>query len=470
MIFFYSTILKIFLVDERSKGCYDDLPMVRQIIPWHRRMWDWIRSNFRWLIPGLGVKRWFLLTLAGTTLSGVGLAILILEVYRTTPDTWWLPLLSAASLRFLARPIRAIIFGGLGLGMIMGGILGLNRALMKPFMKPGRTVVDTISNHRKRERGSRIVAIGGGHGLSTLLRGLKQYSYNLSAIVTVADDGGSSGRIRREMGILPPGDIRNCLAALSNDEALLSQLFQYRFPDGEGRMEGHSFGNLFISALTEITGSFEEAVAESGRVLGVQGQVLPSTLHDVKLVADMVLPNLEREVRVEGESRIPTMPGKVRRVWLEPNSPPGFPQSIRAILNADMIVIGPGSLYTSILPNLLVPDVAEAIRSSRAFKVFVCNLATQPGETDGYDCEDHIVALEEHVGMGIFDLVVANQQWQLSLPGKLRWVEIENGAEDRHPIYQSNLVDQDYPWRHNSVKLAQILLDLLQERTGPLAE
>jgi uncharacterized cofD-like protein len=418
----------------------------------------------------MGVKRWFLLTLAGTTLSGVGLAILILEVYRTTPDTWWLPLISAASLRFLARPIRAIIFGGLGLGMIMGGILGLNRALMKPFIKPGKKVVETISNHRKRERGSRIVAVGGGHGLSTLLRGLKQYSYNLSAVVTVADDGGSSGRIRREMGILPPGDIRNCLAALSNDEALLSQLFQYRFPDGEGRMEGHSFGNLFISALTDITGSFEEAVAESGRVLGVQGQVLPSTLRDVKLVADMLLPHLEREVRVEGESSIPAMPGKVRRVWLEPNSPPGFPKSIRSILNADMIVIGPGSLYTSIIPNLLVPDVAEAIRSSRAFKVFVCNLASQPGETDGYDCEDHIIALEEHAGRGIFDLVVANQQWQLPLPENLQWVEMKPGAADRFPIYQSNLVDQDYPWRHNSVKLAQILLELLQERTGPLAE
>ncbi|MBN1537864.1 MAG: YvcK family protein [Anaerolineales bacterium] len=444
--------------------------MVKQIIPWNQRIWDWIKSNFRWLIPGMGVKRWFLLTLAGTTLTGVGFAILILEVYRTTPETWWLPLLSAASLRFLARPLRAIIFGGLGLGMIVGGILGLNRSLIKPFVKPGKKVVETISNHRKRERGARIVAIGGGHGLSTLLRGLKQYSYNLSAVVTVADDGGSSGRIRREMGILPPGDIRNCLAALSNDEALLSQLFQYRFPDGEGKMEGHSFGNLFISALSEITGSFEEAVAESGRVLGVQGQVLPSTLHDVKLVADMLLPNLEYEVRVEGESSIPVMPGKVRHVWLEPNSPPGFPQSIRAILNADMIVIGPGSLYTSILPNLLVPDVAEAIRSSRGFKVFVCNLATQPGETDGYDCEDHIMALEEHVGRGIFDLVVANQQWQPPLPDTVQWVQIEPGAEDRYPIYQTNLVDRDYPWRHDSIKLAQILLELLQERTGPLGE
>lgn len=444
--------------------------MARQILPWHRRLWDWIKSNFRWFIPGLGVKRWVILTLIGTTLSGVGLAILVLDIYRTSPDTWWLPILSAASLRFLARPVRAIIFGGIGLGLIMGGILGLNRAIIKPFIKPGRTVVETISNHRKRERGARIVAIGGGHGLSTLLRGLKIYSYNLSAVITVADDGGSSGRIRREMGILPPGDFRNCLAALSNDEALLSQLFQYRFPDGESNLEGHSFGNLFISALTEITGSFEDAVVESGKVLGIQGQVLPSTLHNVKLVADMKLPDLGREVRVEGESHIPAMPGKVQRVWLEPNSPPGFPQSIRAILNADLIILGPGSLYTSILPNLLVPDITEAVRSSRAFKVFVCNLATQPGETDGYDCEDHITAIEAHAGRGIFDLVVANNEWKLPLPANLRWVEINNGVEDKFPIYQTNLVDVDFPWRHNSVKLAQTLLDLLQERTGPLAE
>jgi len=444
--------------------------MARKNIPFYRHIWEWIKKNFRWLTPGIGVKRWFILTLIGTTLTGVGLAILILDIYRNTPESWWLPFLSIASLRFLARPVRVVIFCGIGLVMIVIGILELNRSLIKPFIKPGRAVVDTISNHRKRERGARIVAIGGGHGLSTLLRGLKQYSYNLSAVVTVADDGGSSGRIRREMGILPPGDIRNCLAALSSDEALLSQLFQYRFPDGESNIEGHSFGNLFISALSEITGSFEEAVVESGRVLGIHGQVLPSTLNNVKLVADKLHPQLGREVRIEGESHIPSMNGNVKRVWLEPNSPPGFPQAIKAILNADMIIIGPGSLYTSILPNLLIPDVAEAIRSSRAFKVYICNLATQPGETDGYDCEDHINAIETHAGRGIFDLVVANHFWQLPLPQNIEWVVIKPGAEERHPIYQSNLVDVDFPWRHNSQKLAQVLMELLQERTGPVTE
>ncbi len=439
-------------------------------IPWYRRFWGEILLSVRWLVPGLGVKRWLLVTLMGTTLIGVGLAILILDVYRTTPETWWLPLLSAASLRFIARPLRAVIFGGLGLSLILIGIWGVNRSVLKPFVRPGSPVVDRLSQHRRRERGPRIVVIGGGHGLATLLRGLKKFTYSLTAVVTVADDGGSSGRLRREMGILPPGDIRNCLAALSNDEALLTQLFQYRFPDGQATLNGHSFGNLFISALAEITGSFEEAVAESGRVLAVHGRVLPSTLHDVRLVADVVLPHLVSEVRVEGESQIPELSGRVRRIWLEPNSPPAFPEVVQAILAADMIVVGPGSLYTSLLPNLLVPDIAEAIRSSRAFKVYVCNVATQPGETDGYTCEDHIHALEEHVGGGLFDLVVANQQCAGSLHGGMNWVRLEDEVDLDYAYYLADLVDNERPWHHDAVKLAQVLIDLLEERTGPLVE
>ncbi|MBE9474509.1 MAG: YvcK family protein, partial [Chloroflexi bacterium] len=333
---------------------------------WFHRFGGKFRQSLRWLTPGLGVKRWLLLVLFGTTLLGVGLAILILDVYRTTPETWWLPIISTASLRFLPRLLRAVIFGGLGVALIIVGIWGINRSLLAPFLKPGYKVVDALAGYRRRGRGPRIAVIGGGHGLSVLLRGLKAYSHNITAIVTVADDGGSSGRLRESFGILPPGDIRNCLAAMSNDEAMLAQLFQYRFPNGSSGLDGHSFGNLLISALTDITGSFEEAVAESGRVLSVSGRVLPSTLHNVQLVADVRLPHLISEVRVAGESQIPKSNGKVRRVWLEPNAPPAFPQAIRALLAADVIVIGPGSLYTSILPNLLVPDIADAIRSSRA--------------------------------------------------------------------------------------------------------
>ncbi len=435
-----------------------------------RVLWGNARQSLRWLVPGLGVKRWFLLTLLGTTLIGVGLAIVILDIYRTAPDSWWLPVLSTASLRFISRPLRALIFGGLGVLLIITGILGVNRSILRPFVRPGHPVVDALALHRRRERGPRIVVIGGGHGLAILLRGLKEFTHSITAVVTVADDGGSSGRLRREMGILPPGDIRNCLAALSNDEALLAQLFQYRFADGQDGLEGHSFGNLFISALAEITGSFEEAVAESGRVLSVHGRVLPATLHDVRLVADVMLPNLVNEVRIEGESQIPGTSGVVRRVWLEPNNPPAFPQALRAILSADLIIIGPGSLYTSLLPNLLVPDISQAIRASRGLKIYVCNVATQPGETQNYTCGDHVRALQEHTGGGLFELIVANNKCDGNLPENSQWVTLDDELKDDYLVYSRDLVDEEYPWRHDSFKLAHSLMDLFEERTGPLVE
>jgi uncharacterized cofD-like protein len=437
---------------------------------WYRRLAGYLHRSMQWFVPGLGVKRWLGLVLIGTTLIGVGLAVLILDVYRNAPDTWWLPVLSAASLRSLDRPLRALIFGALGLGFILGGLWGLNRALLAPYVQKGKPVVDTLASFRRKERGPRIVVIGGGHGLATLLRGLKSYTHNLTAVVSVADDGGSSGRLRRTMNILPPGDIRNCLAALSNDEALLGQLFQYRFPTTSEGLEGHSFGNLFITALAEITGSFEEAVAESGRVLAVHGSVMPATLHDVRLVADVVLPHTVSEVRIEGESSIPESAGRVRRVWLEPSDPPAYPGVIQAILSAELIVIGPGSLYTSVLPNLLVPDIAAAIRTSRALKIYVGNIATQPGETDGYTCDDHVRVIEEHVGTGFFDLVVSNLSCEAELPKNVSWVLAEDDLDEDHAVYRANLLDINHPWRHDSEKLAKVLIDLYYERTGPLVE
>lgn len=423
-----------------------------------------------WLIPGIGVKRWLLIILLGTTLLGVGLGIMLLEVYRTAPDTWWLPALSTASLRFLPRPLRAIIFGGLGIGLILFGIFELNRAIIKPFLRPGDRVAAALRSHRQRDRGPRVVAIGGGHGLATLLRGIKSYTNNITAIVTMADDGGSSGRLREELGILPPGDIRNCLAALSSDEALLAQLFQYRFGNGNAGLDGHSFGNLFISALAEITGSFESAVAESGKVLATQGQVLPSTLHDVRLQADVRLPHTDSQVRIYGESQIPISNGKVRHVWIEPENPPAFPQAIHAILAADLIIIGPGSLYTSILPNLLVPDLVHALRASRALKLFICNVATEKGETTGYNCGDHIRVIEEHISDRLFDIVIANRRYEGKIPAAIDWVRIEPGVDEEYPIYAADLVDDLYPWRHDSAKLGRAIIDVFQERTGPLVE
>src|SRR5574338_856388 len=296
-----------------------------------RRETGW-RQFARWLKPGLRIKRWLGLILLGITLLGLGVAVLLIDFYRTdSTNPTLLTILSYASLRFLPRLLRALVFGGLGVGMIVWGMWELNRSLLSPFLRPGRAVIDELSSFRRLERGPRIVAIGGGHGLASLLRGLKEHTHNITAVVTVADDGGSSGRLRESLGILPPGDIRNCLAALSSDEDLMTQLFHYRFSSASD-LGGHSFGNLFISALSDITGSFEEAVAESGRVLSVHGRVLPSTLHNVKLVADMRVPHVANEIRVEGESRIPEVAGRVSRVWLEPNNPPAFPPVIQALL------------------------------------------------------------------------------------------------------------------------------------------
>lgn len=423
----------------------------------------------RWFAPGLGVKRWFFLVLAGITMLGVGLGIFLLDLYRTeSTNTTLLTVLSYASLRFLPRVLRVLIFGSIGIGMIVTGIWNLNRTLLSPFMKKGRPLVDELAHYRRRERGPRIVTIGGGHGLATLLRGLKVYTRNLTAVVTVADDGGSSGRLRESYGILPPGDIRNCLAALSNDERMLTQLFQYRF-SGEGGLDGHSFGNLFITALAEISGSFEGAIAESGKVLSVSGRVLPSTLHDVKLVADMLVPNSLNQVRVEGESRIPRMAGKVKRVWLEPNDASAYPPVIKAILSADMIIVGPGSLYTSLLPNLLVHDLFGAIQASRAVKVYVSNIATQTGETDLlYSCHDHVRVLEEHVGDRLFDVVLCNDNYDGQMNVDSQWVRADEETMEDRRVRCGDLTDDQHPWRHDSNKLAATLIEILDEYTAPL--
>ncbi|HNY83930.1 MAG TPA: YvcK family protein [Anaerolineaceae bacterium] len=427
-----------------------------------------IKLETRWFLPGVGYKRWILLTIIGSFLLGLGLAIIVLEYYRSTNDPHLTPILAFLSLRFLARPIRFLLFGGIGLLMILLGVWGANRSILKPFARDGKPVWDTIHNYRQRERGLKVAVIGGGHGLSALLRGLKEYTHNITAIVTVADDGGSSGSLRRNMGILPPGDIRSCLAALSSDEALLSQIFQYRFKSGAG-LEGHSLGNLFISAMAEITGSFEEAVIESGRVLAIYGQVMPSTLNSIELVGELEVPETHEVSFVRGESELTETPGKILRVWLEPTKPPAYPPTISAILNADLIIIGPGSLYTSLLPNLLVSGIVEAIEASRAEKFYVCNVATQRGETDGFNAADHLQVIERHVSRDLFSLVLCNRNFKGKLGDDIDWVAADQSLHKNHRVYEADLVDDLYPWRHDSKKLAKTIIDLFEERTGPLA-
>jgi uncharacterized cofD-like protein len=422
------------------------------------------RTLVRWLQPGLGVKRWFVFLIIGVALIGLGVAVILLDIYRNHPESPWLAILS---LRDLPRWLRALLLALAGFLLTFFSVLRLNRTLLAPYLRPGKPLVEAVAKHRRLGRGPKIVAIGGGTGLSTLLRGLKRHTGNLTAIVTVADDGGSSGRLRQSLGLPPPGDIRNCLAALSDDEDLLTQLFQYRFLQGE-ELNGHSFGNLFIAALAGVTGSFDQGLLETGRVLAIHGQVLPSSLGDVALTADKLPELADKAVRVEGESHIPDVPGRIHRVQLEPNDPPAYPGAIQAILGADMIVVGPGSLYTSVLPNLLVPDVVDAIHASSAFKVYVCNVATQQGETDGYNCQQHIEAIENHVGQGLVDLVVANDGHLDAKPDGMEMVLPEFEANTLIQLYTADLVDVDRPWRHDAIKLAEALIALLEERTGPL--
>lgn len=427
------------------------------------------KSLARWLRPGLRIKRWFTMVLFGITLLGLGFAVILIDLYRTdSANPALLTILYYLSLRFLPRILRAIIFGGIGIWLVVYGILQLNRSLLNPFIQPGHDLVDTLTDFQRRKHGPRIVTIGGGHGLATLLRGLKTETSNITAVVTVADDGGSSGRLRESLGILPPGDIRNCLAALSNDEDRLTQLFQYRF-SGAQELEGHSFGNLFITALADITGSFETAVVESGRVLSVNGKVLPSTLHDVKLVASMELPHSINQVRVEGESNIPAMSGRVKRVWLEPDNAAAFPPVIQELLRADIIVVGPGSLYTSILPNLLVNDLLSSMHASRAIKIYVCNIATQSGETDSFTCYDHMRALQDHVGEDLFDVILCNDNYNGTLSPDSRFVIADEKILEDSRTYTANLTEEAHPWRHDSKKLTQIIMDIFYERTGPLS-
>jgi uncharacterized cofD-like protein len=436
---------------------------------WWKKLLARLRKEARWLVPGIGVKRWLVLILLGITMLAVGMAFILLNIYRTANNEWIVPILSVISLQFLHRTIRAVIFGLIGLILTGVGLWGLNRSLLRPFIQPGKPIIDAVSEYHRKERGPRIVVIGGGHGLATLLRGLKGFTKNLTAIVTVADDGGSSGEIRRTTGMLPPGDIRNCLAALSNDEELMTQLFQYRFSDETG-LDGHSLGNLLITGLAEITGSFEEAIVESGRVLAVQGQVLPSTLTDVRLIGSIEAPEKKQNIKVKGESRIPKVKGLIKRVYLEPDAPPAYPPAIQAILSADLILVGPGSLYTSLMPNLLVPDIVQAIRASKGLKFYISNLASQSGETEGYNCIDHIAAIEKHVGGRLFDLILCNNNYLADIPEGTDWVKVDGELERNYPIYQTDLLDEEHPWRHDSNKLANVVMDIYFDRTGPLSD
>ncbi|WP_414620568.1 gluconeogenesis factor YvcK family protein [Calothrix sp. CCY 0018] len=420
-----------------------------------------VNQWFKWLSPGLSVKRWFLISVAGIVLSGLGLAI-----WSGYTPIYWVLKLIRRGLLLITNTIPSYISGPV---VMIGGLLllvwGQSRTVgsITQVLKPGNDeeLVDVLLAHRKLYRGPKIVVIGGGTGLSTLLRGLKTYSANITAIVTVADDGGSSGRLREEFGVLPPGDIRNCLAALADEEKLLTELFQYRFSAGDG-LSGHSFGNLFLTAMSEITGDLERGVAASSKVLAIRGQVLPATLSDVRLWAE-----LADGRRIEGESKITKAGGKVVKLGCTPANPPALPAAIKAIKDADYIIMGPGSLYTSVIPNLLVPEITSAIAATSVPKIYVCNIMTQPGETQGYTVANHIQSIDEACGQKLFDAVLVHQK-SPSARALIRYAK-----EDSHPVFldreavtksgrrvvSANVMNEDETGcvRHDHERLAQVI-------------
>ena len=358
-----------------------------------------VPKSVGWLIPGLEVKRWFVLILAGSSLILLGLLTLL----NVGILSWLLGLLKT-TLTYVPSDLFAGVMMAIGAGLFFIGWRNTNMSLLGASSgKDRNSVLEILYRRRKLNKGPHIVAIGGGTGLSMLLKGIKRFTNNITAVVTVGDDGGSSGRLREELGVLPPGDIRNCLAALADDEDLVTQLFQYRFQNGEG-LEGHSFGNLFLTALCSITGDMVSAVKESSKVLSIRGVVLPATLDDMKLVA-----KFEDGRVVHGESNIPEAGGVIKRLFTEPEHCSPLPDVLTAIKGADLIILGPGSLYTSVIPNLLIDEIAEAISNSNAKKVYVCNIMTQPGETDDYTVSDHVKALIKHAGgKKIVDAVLVN--------------------------------------------------------------
>jgi uncharacterized cofD-like protein len=416
-------------------------------------------SFLKWFYFGMHIKRWLLLLLLGVAIMGLGFGYFLREVYQsyTFPDWAYY-----VTLQFMPRYVRGAMFVAISAGLIIYSVWQLNRSLLSAFIRPGQdeSLANIIYNHRFLRRGPKVVCIGGGTGLSTLLRGLKEYTGNLTAVVTVADDGGSSGILRQELNMPPPGDLRNCIVALADVEPLMTRLFQYRFD--EGGLEGHSFGNLFIAAMTGITGNFEDAVRETSRVLAVRGQILPSTLTNVTLSAVT-----DEDEAIHGESQITERGARIKQLFINPANAQANPDAIRAILGADIIIVGPGSLYTSVLPNLLVDGIRRAIEMAKAMKVYVCNVATEHGETDSFAVSDHYEALYEHVKLPLFHYVVANNNIaQNGLPAawNVEPVRIDSERVDGTTLVAADVVSEDNRYHHDTEKLASTLINLYYQR------
>ena len=386
-----------------------------------------LRRWARWLSPGIGVKRWGLVMTLGVLLVSAGVALIVnIQLLGLLESVIFQVALSL--LIFTGGMVSPLLFGAVLIvgGAVVGfiGLRGAIRSITGALIPPGKTpLIEVLRQQRRRGRGRRVVVVGGGTGLSTLLRGLKAYTDNITAVVTVFDDGGSSGRLRRELGILPPGDIRDCLVALAESEPLMTELFEYRFQGGA--LDGHAFGNLFIASLAGVTGDVENAIRQTSKVLNIKGRVLPSAVEDVVLVAEF-----SDGTMIEGESQITKAGRRIRRVTLKPPDVAPAPEVLHALADAELIVLGPGSLYTSVIPNLLVRGVADAVRANHgATRLYVCNVMTQPGETDGYAASDHVRVLQRLIAPDIVTHALVNTR-----PPRQRALLARYEAEGAHPV------------------------------------
>ncbi len=405
---------------------------------------------------------------AGVIFASLGLAIVFNYKYIGVMEEaiFRLFYLTTGNYYYAVTTIAGTSIIVFGLGIMLFATRKIIKSVISVLVPEGSDkLVEIIFEKRKLNRGPAITVIGGGTGLSVLLRGIKSITSNLTAVVTVADDGGSSGRLREDLGIIPPGDLRNCLVALADTEPLMEKLFQHRF-GGHGELAGHSFGNLFIAAMTEIVGDVEQALKESSKVLAVRGKVLPSSVERVLLTAVMADGTL-----VQGESKIPLAGKKIERVYIEPQDVRPLKGAVEAIYDADACILGPGSLYTSVIPNLLVKGIAEAVIESDAVKIYICNVMTQPGETDGYSACDHIKAIIDHAGPDSIDIAVVNVQ---EVAPELREVYALQGAYPVVPdieaiealgikVVKANLISETNLVRHDPARLSRTVMSLVYD-------
>lgn len=421
---------------------------------------------FKWLHPGLHIKRWLFIFGMGMMATSFGLVLTFNYQWLGQIEEWMFRILYETTGHY-----NYTVLATIGIIVIAAGILIMGWATrrlictMLGVVIPNESgnISDLILSNLKLSKGPKVVVIGGGTGLSVMLRGLKTKTYNLTAVVTVADDGGSTGRIRQDLDIIAPGDLRNCLVALADKEGLMEKLFAHRF-GGSGNLTGHSFGNLFIAALIEILGDVEEAMDATSKVLKVRGKVIPASAEKILLNAEMTDGRI-----IQGESQIPKAHGKIKRVFTTPEHPQAIKTAVSAIKNADTIVLGPGSLYTSILPNLCVPDIATAVCNSKAKKIYICNVMTQRGETDDYTVADHVRAINRQAGKDIIDFVIANNgnidtailQKYANIASHPVMIDKKEVGKTGATLILSDLVNQTTGATHDTKKLANVLFDLI---------